>query len=125
MGLFRNHVRWVLIAWMFVISAVAYLDRVNISIAGGLIEEQYHLSHIQLGRVFAAFVWGYAFSQAPGGRLSDRFGPRRVLLLGAIWWAIFTSLTASFPAKWAGSIYVFIDALFLLGVGAAVDSLAL
>ena len=120
MDFFRNHVRWVLIAWMFVISAVAYLDRVNISIAGGLIEEQYHLNHIQLGRVFAAFVWGYAFSQAPGGRLADRFGPRRVLLLGAIWWAIFTSLTAAVPATWAGALVVFIAVRFLLGVGEAV-----
>jgi len=41
MGLFRNHVRWVLIAWMFVISAVAYLDRVNISIAGSSIEQEF------------------------------------------------------------------------------------
>jgi MFS family permease len=27
-------VRWVLIAWIFLVSAIAYLDRVNISIAG-------------------------------------------------------------------------------------------
>src|SRR5215470_15544793 len=69
MNPFRNHVRWLLIAWMFVISAVAYLDRVNISIAGGLIQDQFHLTQIQLGRVFAAFVWGYALTQAIGGRL--------------------------------------------------------
>src|SRR5438045_9032935 len=117
MGLFRNHVRWLLIAWMFVISAVAYLDRVNISIAGGLIEEQYHLSHIQLGRVFAAFDWGYAFSQAPGGRLADRFGLRRVLLLGAIWRAISTSLPAAVPATAAGAPLVYISVRLLRGLG--------
>jgi hypothetical protein len=28
-----GNVRWILVAWMFVTSAVAYLDRVNIFIA--------------------------------------------------------------------------------------------
>ena len=30
----KTSIRWVLIGWMFLISAIAYLDRVNISIAG-------------------------------------------------------------------------------------------
>src|ERR1035441_1879276 len=92
-GFLRGRVRWVLIFWMFVISAIAYLDRVNISIAGHFIQEEFHLSNVQLGWVFSAFVLGYALFQAPGGRLADRFGPRRILLLAAVWWAIFTSLT--------------------------------
>jgi ACS family glucarate transporter-like MFS transporter len=120
MNLFRNNVRWWLIAWMFVISAVAYLDRVNISIAAGLIEKEYQLDDIWLGRVFAAFVWGYALSQAPGGRLADRLGPRRVLAIGTIWWAVFTSLTAAVPATLASAVIVLMVARFLLGVGEAV-----
>jgi MFS transporter, ACS family, glucarate transporter len=120
MNPFRNHVRWLLVAWMFVISAVAYLDRVNISIAGGLIQDQFHLSQIQLGRVFAAFVWGYALTQAIGGRLADRFGPRLVLTVGTIWWAVFTSLTASVPANLIGALTVLIVVRFALGVGEAV-----
>ena len=34
---------------MFTISAIAYLDRVNISIAGHFIQEEYHLTQVQLG----------------------------------------------------------------------------
>ena len=49
MNIFRNQVRWLLIAWMFVISAVAYLDRVNISIAGSLIEREFGFDHVHLG----------------------------------------------------------------------------
>lgn len=105
---------------MFVISAVAYLDRVNISIAGGLIQQEYHLDQIQLGRVFAAFVWGYALSQAVGGRLADRFGPRLILAFGTIWWAIFTSLTAAVPANLSVALVVLIAVRFLLGIGEAV-----
>lgn len=120
MNPFRNHVRWLLIAWMFVISAVAYLDRVNISIAGGLIQQEYHLDQIQLGRVFAAFVWGYALSQAIGGRLADRFGPRLILALGTIWWAMFTSLTAAVPANLSVALLVLMAVRFSLGIGEAV-----
>jgi ACS family glucarate transporter-like MFS transporter len=75
-SILRGRVRWALVAWMFAISAVAYLDRVNISIAGSSIERDFRLTHVQLGWVFSAFVLGYALFQAPGGRLADRFGPR-------------------------------------------------
>ena len=82
----HSYVRWRLIFWLFVLSAVAFLDRVNISIAGGSLAKAYHLSNIQLGWVFSSFLAGYALFQTPGGRLADRLGPRRVLAAGVIWW---------------------------------------
>jgi hypothetical protein len=36
------------------------LDRVNISIAGHSIQQEFHLDNIQLGWVFSDFVAGYA-----------------------------------------------------------------
>jgi ACS family glucarate transporter-like MFS transporter len=118
--MFPGRIRWVLVAWMFAISAVAYLDRVNISIAGGSIERDFHLTHVQLGWVFSAFALGYALFQAPGGRLADRFGPRKIIALGTIWWGVFTSLTAFVPAGIAGMLAVLLGVRFLLGVGEAV-----
>ncbi|MGA2195002.1 MAG: MFS transporter [Bryobacteraceae bacterium] len=118
--MFRGRIRWVLVAWMFAISAVAYLDRVNISIAGSSIERDFHLTHVQLGWVFSAFALGYALFQAPGGRLADRFGPRRIIALGTIWWGVFTSLTAFVPAGIAGMLAALLGVRFLLGVGEAV-----
>ena len=56
MKIFEGRVRWVLIFWMLVISAVSFLDRVNISIAGPSIEREFHLDHIQLGWIFSAWV---------------------------------------------------------------------
>ena len=35
----RGRLRWVLISWMFMVSAVAYLDRVNISVAAQAIQK--------------------------------------------------------------------------------------
>jgi ACS family glucarate transporter-like MFS transporter len=118
--LFRGRVRWTLISWMFVISAVAYLDRVNISIAGHSIEQEFQISHVQLGWVFSAFVLGYALFQAPGGRLADRFGPRKVLTLGTIWWALFTTLTACVPSHVPRALLILIAVRFSLGLGEAV-----
>jgi MFS transporter, ACS family, glucarate transporter len=116
----RTHVRWSLIFWLFMLSAVAFLDRVNISIAGGSLAAAYHLSNVQLGWVFSSFLAGYAIFQTPGGRLADRLGPRRVLAGGVIWWGIFTALTASVPSQITGALWLFVSARFLLGAGEAV-----
>jgi MFS transporter, ACS family, glucarate transporter len=115
-----SHVRWLLVFWLFILSAVSYLDRVNISIAGGSIAEAYHLSDVQLGQVFSAMLVGYALFQTVGGRLADRFGPRRVLAAGVAWWGIFTALTAMVPANIAGALVIFVMVRFLLGAGEAV-----
>jgi ACS family glucarate transporter-like MFS transporter len=116
----RTRVRWILILWMFVVSAIAYLDRVNISIAGHAIAEEFHLNNIELGWVFSAFVLGYALFQAPGGRLADRLGPRIVLGLGVVWWGVFTCLITIFPVYFTGLVAIIIGIRFCLGMGEAV-----
>jgi MFS transporter, ACS family, glucarate transporter len=115
-----SHVRWFLVFWLFVLSAVSYLDRVNISIAGGAIVDAYHLTDVQLGKVFSALVAGYALFQTVGGHLADRFGPRRVLAGGVVWWGLFTALTALVPANIAHALFLFVAVRFLLGAGEAV-----
>jgi ACS family glucarate transporter-like MFS transporter len=113
-------VRWVLIFWIFLMSAISYLDRVNISIAGSAVQKDFGLTNVELGYVFSAFVWAYALFQAPGGRLADRFGPRLVITLGVLWWSLFTALTAMAPAGAAMSLAMLIGVRFLLGAGEAV-----
>jgi ACS family glucarate transporter-like MFS transporter len=105
---------------MFVVSAIAYLDRVNISIAGPTIMQEFHLSDIELGWIFSAFVLGYAAFQAPGGWIADRIGPRNVLTIGVVWWGIFTTLITFLPPGMRGLIVALIAIRFLLGIGEAV-----
>src|ERR1700756_2071426 len=107
-GARTSHVRWFLVFWLFILSAVSYLDRVNISIAGGSIADAYYLSDVQLGKVFSALLVGYALFQTVGGRLADRFGPRRVLAAGVLWWGTFTALTALVPAQIRGALFLFV-----------------
>ena len=118
--LVEGRLRWALILWVFVMSAIAFLDRVNISIAGQALAREYKLSNQQLGYVFSAFVLGYALFQAPGGRLADRFGPRRVIALGVVWWGLFTTLTTLVPTGFALALPMLIVVRFVLGNGEAV-----
>jgi ACS family glucarate transporter-like MFS transporter len=115
-----TRVRWFLVFWLFVLSAVSFLDRINISIASGSIVDAYQLTDVQLGKVFSALVAGYALFQTVGGYLADRFGPRRVLTAGVLWWGVFTALTALVPANISGALALFILVRFLLGAGEAV-----
>lgn len=115
-----NRLRWLLIFWIFVMSAIAYLDRVNISIAARAIATEFHLSDIQLGGVFSAFVLGYAAGQAPAGWLADRIGPRLILLFGALWWAVFTTLITVLSPGLSSLFWLLMIIRFSLGAGEAV-----
>jgi ACS family glucarate transporter-like MFS transporter len=115
-----GHLRWYLVFWIFVLSAVSFLDRVNISVAGTSIAAAYGLTNVQLGWVFSAFLWGYALFQTAGGWLADALGPRRVLTAGVCWWGLFTALTAAISPRIAGAVFYFILVRFLLGAGEAI-----
>ena len=117
---YSTRVRWLLIFWLFVLSCVAFLDRVNMSIAGSSIATSYHLTNVQLGSVFSAFLWGYGLFQTIAGSLVVRLGPRRVLAVGVVWWGIFTALTAAVPASLSGALAMFIGIRFLLGAGESI-----
>jgi MFS transporter, ACS family, glucarate transporter len=112
--------RWAIIFWIFIMSATAYLDRVNISIAGQTIADEFHLDYIHLGWIFSSFVFAYALFQAPAGRLADRFGPRLVLTAGVIWWGIFTAVVTILPTGFSGALALLMAARFCLGAGEAV-----
>jgi ACS family glucarate transporter-like MFS transporter len=120
MGSTTSHVRWLLVGLLFLLSSVAFLDRVNISIAGSSIAADYHLTNVQLGWVFSAFLAGYALVQPFAGRLADRRGPRWVLAAGVVWWGIFTALTAAVPRGIEGALILLVSIRFLFGAGEAV-----
>src|SRR6266576_1302601 len=113
-------VRYVLVFWLFLLSAVAFLDRTNISIPGIFLRSEYHLTNQQLGRVFSAFLIGYAAFQVPGGWLAERMGPRRLLTLGVLWWGVFTVLTTVVPTKLGGALLLLMGVRIALGAGEAV-----
>lgn len=119
-NILENRIRWVLITWIFLISAVAYLDRVNVSIAAKSITTDFKLSNVELGYIQSAFVIGYALFQAPAGRLADRLGPRIVITGAVVWWAVFTALITFVPPAFSAALMLLLAIRFGLGIGEAV-----
>jgi ACS family glucarate transporter-like MFS transporter len=118
-------VRAVLVFCLFVLSAIGYLDRTNLSIAGPQIMREYGLNEIRLGWMMSAFLLGYAGSQVFAGYAAVRLGPRRALAVGALWWGVFTAGTALVPAglvptSLGGALGLLLAVRFALGVGEAI-----
>jgi ACS family glucarate transporter-like MFS transporter len=116
----RTRVRYFLAFWLFVLSGVAFLDRTNISIAGLQISTEYGLGNQRLGWIFSAFLIGYAGFQLPAGWLAARFGPRKVLTIGVLWWGVATALTALLPTGGSHTVALLVAMRFGLGAGEAV-----
>ena len=113
-------VRWAILALLFVISFVAYLLRMNISVAAKFMMPELGISEIQMGWVFAAFIWGYALFQVPGGVFGEILGPRRALSIVVVIWAVLTVFTGLLPGQvltWTGGALASLLVLrFLMGV---------
>jgi ACS family glucarate transporter-like MFS transporter len=115
---------WSLVALLSLTAAASYLCRVNISVTGALMMRDLGFSQIEMGRLFSAFVLGYAIFQIPVGAAADRWGARRVLAWAAVWWVIFTVLVAAlgwgpFSRAVGGMLTLLLILRFVLGVGEA------
>jgi len=83
---------WSIVAVLCATATAGYMCRVNVSTTAPLLMKEFGLSQIEMGRIFSAFLLGYALFQIPSGALADRFGARRVLSLIAWLWFIITVL---------------------------------
>lgn len=119
----RSTVRWYILALLFAASFVAYLLRTNMSVAGEVMMGDLGISQIQLGIVLAAFAWGYAIFQFPGGVFGDRIGGRKALAVIAVLWGLLTLLTALVPSPAVASTTAILVTLagirFLMGAAQA------
>ena len=105
-------VRYLILAVMCLMYFIAYIDRVNIAVAGPMIRKEFALSPTELGIVFSAFAYPYAAMQIFGGWCADKFGPRLVLTVLSLVWA---AATVACGFAWGlTSLLVF---RFVLGIG--------
>jgi ACS family glucarate transporter-like MFS transporter len=86
--------------------------------------DELHLSQVQMGWVFSAFLLGYALFMVPGGALADRWGTRRVLERASWWWVAATSLQmlvgrGPLAGSVASTLAMLLGLRFVLGVGQA------
>jgi MFS transporter, ACS family, glucarate transporter len=121
-----THVRWVVLSIVMAIMAVTALNRLNLSIAGKYIEEEFSFNTISMGMVFGAFLWGYALFQVPWGYVCDRIGPRRTLTASILCFAVASAAMVLVPrfaaATGITTLAMFRLVRFLTGIGEAAVS---
>jgi ACS family glucarate transporter-like MFS transporter len=102
-------------------ATAGYIVRVNVSTAGPLLMDEFSLSQVEMGKIFSAFLLGYALFQVPAGALADRLGARRVLTAAAWLWVIITialSVVGRGPFETSAyrALAAFMAIRFLLGI---------
>jgi ACS family D-galactonate transporter-like MFS transporter len=109
--------RWTIVVLLALASVVAYVDRVNLSVA--LIDvhfkEFFQLTNADRGMVSSAFFWSYALLQIPAGWIVDRYGSKYPMAISFTIWSLLTAataLTTGFASLFAVRL--------LLGIGEAV-----
>ena len=109
-----TRVRWRIVSLLLGFSIVSYVLRVNITVAGEPIMHEFHLTPVQLGWVFSAFLFSYTAFMTPAGTWADRFGPRLTLAVAGLSWAALTFLTALVPGLVVISIPTVLGSLLVI-----------
>ncbi len=86
--------RWWIGALLALGVLVNYFDRVNLTVASPLIQDDFHIGPAEMGILFSAFGWTYGFLQIPVGMLLDRFGVMRVMRWSTFSWGVASVITA-------------------------------
>ncbi|MEJ2008442.1 MAG: MFS transporter [Acidobacteriota bacterium] len=106
--------RNVVLLFLVLLSAIAFLDRLCIAVAGPRMQNDLGISPTEWGWILGAFAIAYGLFEIPSGALGDRVGYNKVLTRIALWWGAFTSFTGlatSFPSL--------LGTQFLFGAGEA------
>ncbi len=93
--------RYSVLGFTLALTAIAYLDRVRISMAAPAIKAELGLTDTQMGYVFSAFMFSYALFEIPAGWMADRFGPRLTLARIVLWWTLMSALTGMATGFWS------------------------
>src|SRR2546426_9015801 len=91
------------LVWLLLIFAWAanFVVRIGFSALLPSIIGELHLSYTRAGLLASAFFYAYVLMQIPSGLLGDRFGRRRILVLGLLGGALAAGLTrlgGAFPS---------------------------
>jgi ACS family glucarate transporter-like MFS transporter len=118
-----TRVRWKILAIIVALLAVTALNRLNLSIAGKRIEEEFSFDTITMGKIFSSFLWGYALFQIPWGYICDRIGPRRTLSVSIFLFAAGSGSMALAPrlslSAGVSMLFAFQIIRFITGIGEA------
>jgi ACS family glucarate transporter-like MFS transporter len=107
---------WI-VALMFAFSVINYFDRTILSVSAPLIIKEFSLTPVSMGVVFSAFQLSYTLLMTPGGRWSDRYGPRNMLAITGLGSGLLTAMMPLGGTPGLGSILGVIPALAIMRLG--------
>jgi MFS family permease len=90
-----THRRYWVYFLLFVFNVICYLDRINMSVAGRSVAQEFGLSPVQLGYLFSSFLWAYVVMMLPSGRAVDSLGAHRIAAIGATFWSFAQMLSGA------------------------------
>lgn len=96
----RPSYKWAVVGMLWFICFFNYADRMAISSALPILEQDYGLNKEQLGLISSAFMWVYALSAPLAGQVGDRFSRKLLILGGLCVWSVVTGLTALCTKVW-------------------------
>jgi ACS family D-galactonate transporter-like MFS transporter len=106
-----TRVRYRVLAMLFVMVVINYLDRSNLSVAAPDLSRDLQLDPFYKGLLLSAFGWAYAALQIPGGWLVDRVRPRILFAAACGLWSLATLLQG-----FAGVFLIFFLLRLLVGI---------
>lgn len=85
---------WLIVALLWVVGCLNYLDRVMIITMRGSIKAAIPMTDAQFGLLTTSFLLMYAVLSPLGGFLADRFSRSRIIIFSLLAWSATTWLTA-------------------------------
>lgn len=95
--------RYLILALFFLMAGIAYVQRAAISVPASQVASDLQITHFEesMGFVQSAWYLGYALLQIPAGRLADRWGCRRSIVLYCLLWSLATATTGFVSGLWS------------------------
>lgn len=85
---------WLVVALLFIVGALNYLDRTMITTMRNSIIEGIPMTDAQFGLLTSVFLWVYGLLSPFAGFLADRFSRSKVIIGSLFVWSLVTWLTA-------------------------------
>jgi MFS family permease len=113
-GLFYG---WIVVASAFVILLLAYGAQYSFGVFFAALLEEFGWSRASLAGVFSVYAFAYCVFGYPAGRLTDLWGPGRVIAIGGVFLGVALAGMALVTTLWQP--YVLYGVVAALGMGTA------
>lgn len=111
-----NYFRISIIVWACAIMASEGYDMQVLAYAAPSIIKTWHVNKATFGQVFGLGLFGYMLGATLLGHLGDRYGRKKLIIAGCLWFGAFT-----FATGYAGTLPALFTLRFIAGVGLGVS----